>query len=111
MRHPAFGVSPDFKYSIDGTNRTIEVATTRLETILADSGIAFSLGLLFIVEDSYVDPEFGTGMVKLTPAHDLNDYNLGERQNLECNNILNEDGTINENAGPMFQGQKKSTAR
>lgn len=64
-----------------------------------------------IVEDSYVDPEFGTGAVKLTPAHDFNDYKLGERHNLEFINILNEDGTLNENAGPMFQGQKRFNAR
>jgi valyl-tRNA synthetase len=58
-----------------------------------------------------VDPEFGTGAVKLTPAHDFNDYKLGERHNLEFINILNEDGTLNENAGPMFQGQKRFHAR
>lgn len=56
--------------------------------------------------DSYVDPEFGTGAVKLTPAHDFNDYQLGQRHGLEFINILNDDGTLNENAGPMFQGQK-----
>ena len=67
--------------------------------------------LLPIVEDSYVDPEFGTGAVKLTPAHDFNDYKLGERHKLEFINILNEDGTLNENAGPMFQGQKRFNAR
>ncbi|AEO65019.1 uncharacterized protein THITE_2111516 [Thermothielavioides terrestris NRRL 8126] len=125
-----FGVLTYFKYPIDGTDLTIEVATTRPETMLGDSGIAVSPGdpryahlvgkfarhpftdrLLPIVEDSYVDPEFGTGAVKLTPAHDFNDYKLGERHNLEFINILNEDGTLNENAGPMFQGQKRFHAR
>ncbi|KAL2150011.1 hypothetical protein VTH82DRAFT_7687 [Thermothelomyces myriococcoides] len=125
-----FGVLTHFKYPIDGTDQTIEVATTRPETMLGDTGIAVSPGdprytnlvgkfarhpftdrLLPIVEDSYVDPEFGTGAVKLTPAHDFNDYKLGERHNLEFINILNEDGTLNENAGPMFQGQKRFHAR
>lgn len=63
-----------------------------------------------IVADSYVDPEFGTGAVKLTPAHDFNDYQLGTRHGLEFINILNEDGTLNENAGP-FKGQKRFDAR
>ncbi|KAL2172587.1 hypothetical protein VTG60DRAFT_4706 [Thermothelomyces hinnuleus] len=129
-RKVEFGVLTYFKYPIDGTDQTIEVATTRPETILGDTGIAVSPGdaryahlvgkfarhpftdrLLPIVEDSYVDPEFGTGAVKLTPAHDFNDYKLGERHNLEFINILNEDGTLNENAGPMFQGQKRFHAR
>ncbi|KAL2131996.1 hypothetical protein VTI74DRAFT_4328 [Chaetomium olivicolor] len=129
-RKVEFGVLTYFKYPIDGTDLTIEVATTRPETMLGDSGIAVSPGdtrythlvgkfarhpftdrLLPIVEDSYVDPEFGTGAVKLTPAHDFNDYKLGERHNLQFINILNEDGTLNENAGPMFQGQKRFHAR
>lgn len=68
------------------------------------------LSLLPIVADKYVDPEFGTGAVKLTPAHDFNDYNLGKAHNLEFINILNEDGTLNSNAGP-FAGQKRFDAR
>lgn len=57
-----------------------------------------------IVTDSIaVDMEFGTGAVKITPAHDLNDYDVGKRHNLEFINILNDDGTLNENAGPKFQ--------
>ena len=67
--------------------------------------------LLKIVADSYVDPESGTGAVKLTPAHDFNDYQLGQRHGLEFVNILNDDGTLNENAGPKFQGQKRFDAR
>ncbi|KAJ4298469.1 Valine--tRNA ligase, mitochondrial [Collariella sp. IMI 366227] len=129
-RKVEFGVLTYFKYPIDGTDLTIEVATTRPETMLGDSGIAVSPGderythlvgkfarhpftdrLLPIVEDSYVDPAFGTGAVKLTPAHDFNDYKLGERHNLKFINILNEDGTLNENAGPTFQGQKRFHAR
>lgn len=61
--------------------------------------------------DTYVDPEFGTGAVKLTPAHDFNDYQLGQRHNLEFINILNDDGTLNENAGPLFQGKKRFDVR
>ncbi|KAL2144456.1 hypothetical protein VTI28DRAFT_9104 [Corynascus sepedonium] len=64
------------------------------------------LGLLFIVEGSYVDLEFGTGALKLTPVHDFNDYKLGECRNLESINILNEDNTRNENAGLIIQRQK-----
>jgi valyl-tRNA synthetase len=128
-RKVEFGVLTYFKYPIDGTDLTIEVATTRPETMLGDSGIAvnpeddrythlvgkfarhpFTNRLLKIVADSYVDREFGTGAVKLTPAHDPNDYQLGQRHNLEFINILNENGTLNENAA-MFQGQKRFDAR
>lgn len=124
-----FGVLTHFKYQIDGSTETIEVATTRPETMLGDSGIAvhpddsryshlvgksarhpFTGRLLPIVKDTYVDPEFGTGAVKLTPAHDFNDYTLGQRHGLEFVNILNEDGTLNGNTGP-FQGQKRFDAR
>jgi len=56
-----------------------------------------------IVADEYVDPEFGTGAVKITPAHDLNDFELGRRHKLEEINLLNNDGTMNENAG-KYQG-------
>lgn len=60
--------------------------------------------------DDYVDPEFGTGAVKLTPAHDHNDFELGKRHNLDFVNILNDDGTFNDNAG-KFAGQKRFDAR
>ncbi|KAK0725592.1 tRNA synthetases class I-domain-containing protein [Lasiosphaeris hirsuta] len=125
-----FGVLTYFRYPIEGTDLTIEVATTRPETMLGDSGIAvnpedsrythlvgkfarhpFTNRLMKIVADTYVDPEFGTGAVKLTPAHDFNDYQLGQRHGLEFINILNDNGTLNENAGPMFQGQKRFDAR
>ncbi|KAK2755898.1 valine--tRNA ligase [Arachnomyces sp. PD_36] len=125
-----FGVLTHFKYPIEGSEETIEVATTRPETMLGDSGIAvhpddsrythlvgkfarhpFTDRLLKIVKDTYVDPEFGTGAVKLTPAHDFNDYQLGQRHNLEFINILNGDGTLNSNAGAEFEGQKRFDAR
>lgn len=125
-----FGVITHFKYQIDDSEETIEVATTRLETMLGDSGIAVHPNdaryksfvgkkarhpfikdrLMPIVADEYVDQEFGTGAVKLTPAHDPNDFNLGKKHNLEFINILNDDGTLNSNCG-SFTGQKRFDAR
>lgn len=125
-----FGVIVHFKYPIEGSDETIEVATTRIETMLGDSGIAvhpedsrythlvgknavhpFIEGrLLPIVADTYVDKEFGTGAVKLTPAHDPNDFNLGKAHNLKFINILNDNGTINENGG-SYAGQKRFDVR
>ncbi|KAI0503344.1 tRNA synthetases class I-domain-containing protein [Xylaria bambusicola] len=129
-RKVAFGEMTYFKYPIDGTDLFVEVATTRPETMLGDTGIAvhpddkryshlvgkyarhpFTDRLLKIVADEYVDPELGTGAVKLTPAHDYNDYQLGKRHGLDFINILNGDGTMNENVGPTFQGQKRFDVR
>ncbi|KAI0540938.1 tRNA synthetases class I-domain-containing protein [Xylaria digitata] len=128
-RKVAFGEMTYFKYPIEGTDLFVEVATTRPETMLGDTGIAvhpddkrhahlvgkyarhpFTNRLLKIVADSYVDPELGTGAVKLTPAHDYNDYQLGKRHGLDFINILNGDGTMNQNAG-SFQGQKRFDCR
>ncbi|KAI8940143.1 hypothetical protein NX059_003856 [Plenodomus lindquistii] len=128
-RKVEFGVLTHFKYAIDGTDQFIEVATTRPETMLGDSGIAvhpkddrykhlvgkkarhpFVDRLMPIVADDYVDPEFGTGAVKLTPAHDPNDFNLGKKHNLAFINILNDNGTMNKNTG-KFEGQKRFDAR
>lgn len=128
-RKVEFGVITHFKYSISDSEETIEVATTRPETMLGDTGIAvhpedaryrhligknarhpFVDRLLPIVADSYVDPEFGTGAVKITPAHDPNDFELGKRHGFEFLNILNDDGTMNHNAG-VFEGQKRFDAR
>ncbi|KAH8733022.1 valyl-tRNA synthetase-like protein [Phaeosphaeriaceae sp. PMI808] len=128
-RKVEFGVLTHFKYPIDGTDQFIEVATTRPETMLGDSGIGvhpkderykdlvgkkarhpFVDRLLPIIADEYVDPEFGTGAVKLTPAHDSNDFNLGKKHNLEFINILNDDGTMNNNTG-SFEGQKRFDVR
>ncbi|ROT37910.1 valyl-tRNA synthetase [Sodiomyces alkalinus F11] len=130
-RKVEFGVLTHFKYQIEGTDMTIEVATTRPETMLGDTGIAvhpdderythligkyaihpFVDRRLKIVADSkFVDPAFGTGAVKLTPAHDPNDYLMGKAHGLEFINILNDDGTLNANAGPKFQGQRRFDAR
>lgn len=130
-RKVEFGVMTYFKYPIDGSDDlAVEVATTRPETLLGDTGIAvnpddsryahlvgryarhpFNGRLMKIVADSYVDAEFGTGAVKLTPAHDFNDYQLGQRHGLPFISIFNGDGTLNENAGAAFQGQKRFEAR
>ncbi|KAG9697153.1 valyl-tRNA synthetase-like protein, partial [Aureobasidium melanogenum] len=128
-RKVEFGVITHFKYPIEGTDEMIEVATTRPETMLGDSGIAvhpsderykhlvgkkakhpFVDRLLPIFADEYVDPEFGTGAVKITPAHDPNDFNLGTKHKLEFITVLNDDGTMNGNAG-QFEGQKRFDTR
>jgi valyl-tRNA synthetase len=128
-RKVEFGVITHFQYPIDGSEETIEVATTRPETMLGDSGIAvnpkderykhlvgrqarhpFVDRLLPIFADDYVDMEFGTGAVKITPAHDPNDFVLGQKHNLAIINILNDDGTLNHNAG-SFEKMKRFDAR
>ncbi|OJI98043.1 hypothetical protein ASPVEDRAFT_124617 [Aspergillus versicolor CBS 583.65] len=125
-----FGTLTYFKYQVEGSDQTIEIATTRPETMLGDTGIAVHpqderykdfVGKtvqhpiihgrkLRIIADEYVDRQFGTGAVKLTPAHDHNDFNLGKKHGLPFINILNEDGTLNSNAGP-FAGEKRFNAR
>ncbi len=117
---------------VDGTvskTEFIEFATTRPETMLGDTAVAVNpdddryksfkgkkvlLPIvnreLPIVEDSYVDMEFGTGVVKITPAHDPNDFEVGKRHNLEVINILNDDATINSNGG-KFAGMDRYAAR
>ena len=105
------------KYYIEGTNDYLEVATTRPETLFGDTAVAVNpsderykkyIGknvilpivnkLIPIVGDEHADPEFGTGVVKITPAHDPNDFEVGNRHNLERINVMNEDGTMNETA-------------
>ncbi|KAH8647405.1 tRNA synthetases class I-domain-containing protein [Xylariales sp. PMI_506] len=125
-----FGTLTYFRYPVEGSDQTIEVATTRPETMLGDTGVAVHpqddrykdlIGKtalhpiipgrkLRIVADEYVDREFGTGAVKLTPAHDHNDFNLGKKHGLPFINVLNEDGTLNSNAGP-YAGEKRFNAR
>ncbi|MFP4430119.1 MAG: valine--tRNA ligase [Spirochaetaceae bacterium] len=113
----------------DGTGR-IEVATTRPETMLGDMCVAVHpeddrykevvgkhviLPLVGrripIVADSYVDREFGTGAVKVTPGHDPNDYEIAQRHGLELLNILNPDGTLNENVPEPYRGLSTKEAR
>ena len=117
------------KYPIVGTDRFLEIATTRPETMLGDTAIAVHpdderykdligknviLPLvgreLPIVADYYVDKEFGTGAVKITPAHDPNDFEVGKRHNLEEINIMNDDATINEKGG-RYAGMDRYEAR
>lgn len=128
-RKVEFGVITHFQYEIEGSSEKIEVATTRPETMLGDSGVAvhpnderykhligkkakhpFLDRLMPIFADDYVDPEFGTGAVKITPAHDPNDFAIGQRHNLEFINILNDNGTMNHNTGG-FEGSKRFDAR
>jgi len=109
-------------YPLKDSEEVITVATVRPETMLGDTAVAVHpddekykkiigktaiLPLmdreLPIIADSYVDPEFGTGAVKITPAHDLNDFELGKRHRLQVINLLNNDGTMNEQAG-KFKG-------
>jgi len=109
------------KYNIEDSNESIIVATTRPETLFGDSAICINPGdtkyknligknaivpiinrSIPIISDESIDMEFGTGCVKITPAHDFNDYKLGKKHNLEFINILNKDGTLNKNAGDIF---------
>ena len=106
------------KYFIEGTQEFLEVATTRPETLFGDTAVAVNpnderynklIGknvvlpivnkLIPIIGDEHADPEFGTGIVKITPAHDPNDFEVGNRHNLERIVVINPDGTMNENAG------------
>ena len=113
----------------DGSGK-IEVATTRPETFFGDTAVAVNpdderykdlVGKMLklpltgkeipIIADSYVDKEFGTGMVKITPAHDPNDWEVGLRHNLEVINLLNPDGTLNDNVPEKYRGLKCEQAR
>ena len=118
------------KYPIIGEEgRFVEIATTRPETMLGDTAVAVNpdderytdiIGkkLLLpivnreipVIADPYVDKEFGTGCVKITPAHDPNDFEVGKRHNLEEINILNDDATINANGG-IYEGMDRYAAR
>ena len=118
-----------FDYPIENGN-AITVATTRPETMLGDTAVAVNpnderfKGLIGkfvklpitnrkipIIKDSYVDAEFGTGCVKITPAHDFNDFEIGKRHDLEFINILNLDGTLNQSVPENFRGLTTAKAR
>lgn len=117
------------KYPVVGTSEFIEIATTRPETMLGDTAVAVNpkderyrnlvgktlrLPLVDreipIIEDDYVDLEFGTGAVKITPAHDPNDYQVGKRHNLPELRVMNDDGTIN-HLGGKYAGMDRYDAR
>ncbi|OKH25189.1 valine--tRNA ligase [Hydrococcus rivularis NIES-593] len=118
-----------FRYPLTDGTGYVEVATTRPETMLGDTAVAVNpnddryksiIGKTLtlpimgreipIIADELVDPEFGTGCVKVTPAHDPNDFEMGKRHQLPFINIMNKDGTLNENAGP-FAGEDRFVAR
>ncbi|MBC5637576.1 valine--tRNA ligase [Ornithinibacillus sp. BX22] len=117
------------KYPIKDSDETIEIATTRPETMLGDTAVAVNpkderyqhlIGKtvvlpivgreIQIIADEYVDMEFGSGAVKITPAHDPNDFEIGNRHNLERVLVMNEDGTMNENAG-KYEGMDRFECR
>jgi len=117
------------KYKLKGSDQYLTVATTRPETMLGDTALAVNpkdtkfkkfvgkTAILPILErelpiiaDTYVDPEFGTGVVKITPAHDPNDFEIGKRHDLAEINIFNNDGTLNAEAG-KFKGMDRYEAR
>ena len=116
-------------YQIEGANDTVTIATTRPETILGDTAICINPNdfrfahlrgkraivpiagrVIPIIEDDYVDIEFGTGCLKVTPAHDPNDKTLGEKHNLEVIDIFNDDATLNK-YGLHYQGKDRFVVR
>ncbi|SMG07584.1 valine--tRNA ligase [Sphingobacterium psychroaquaticum] len=117
------------RYKIKDSDEHIVIATTRPETIMADTAICINPNderythlkgkkvlvplinrEIPVIEDEYVEMEFGTGCLKVTPAHDLNDYELGQKHNLEVIDLLNDDGTLNENA-QILVGEDRFIAR
>jgi len=118
------------KYPVTHTNEHLIVATTRPETLFGDTAVAIhpenarykhligktaiipiSEREIPVIADDTVDPEFGTGCVKITPAHDFNDYEIGLKHKLPAINIFNEDATLNNNAPKLYQGLDRYIAR
>ena len=116
-------------YNIEGSDEKITVATTRPETILGDAAICVNpsdkrythlkgknaiiplIGKIIpIIFDDYVDMEFGTGALKITPAHDINDYTIGHKHSLEIIDVLNDDGTLSE-AAQLYIGKDRFVVR
>jgi len=117
------------RYFVEGEDKYIVVATTRPETIMGDTAVCVhpederyswlkgkrvivpGVGRVVpIIMDEYVDREFGTGALKITPAHDINDYNLGMKYNLESIDIFNDNGTLNEHGG-KYAGMDRFACR
>ena len=117
------------RYPVKGSAESVTVATTRPETMLGDTAVAYNpqdqrcsalrgkiliLPLLHreipLIEDEFVDPKFGTGLVKVTPAHDPNDFEIGVRHHLEMISVMDEDGRMTAEAGP-FQGLDRFESR
>jgi valyl-tRNA synthetase len=118
------------KYPIKDTGKFVTVATTRPETMLGDTAVAFNdgdsryaelKGKVFLLPltgreipaifDGFVDPKFGTGAVKVTPAHDPNDFDMGKRHNLQFINIFTEDARLNDNVPQKYRGLDRYEAR
>ncbi len=119
-----------FRYPLKNDDGYITVATTRPETMLGDTAVAVNPGderysrlvgkkailplvgrEMPIIADEFVDPQFGTGVVKVTPAHDPNDYQLGQRHGLEAVNIFHPDASLNNNVPEQFRGMDRFQAR
>ena len=118
------------RYKVEGSDRVIVVATTRPETILGDTALCVNPNdpryqdlpadarvivplvgrSIPVIRDEYVDIEFGTGALKVTPAHDVNDYVIGEKYNLEVIDIFNPDGTVNGKVG-LYEGMDRFALR
>ncbi len=116
---------------VDGRpDRWLEIATTRPETLMGDTGVAvnpkderyadlvgkkvlrpFPEAEIPILADEHIDPEFGTGVLKVTPAHDKADFDIGQKNRLEIIDVFNPDATINEHGGPEFEGMDRFEAR
>jgi valyl-tRNA synthetase len=130
LRYPVLGAAPESAPRLPDGRAYIVIATTRPETMLGDTALAVHpdderytalVGgrvLLPLVErelpviaDTYVDPEFGSGIVKITPAHDPNDFELARRHDIPSLNVLTPDARINENAPAAFQGLERFEAR
>ena len=118
------------RYPVEDSDQFITVATTRPETMLGDSAVAvhpdderykalvgkqvvlpLTGRLVPIIADDYSDPEKGTGAVKITPGHDFNDFEVGQRHNLAVLNILNKDGTLNDSVPAPYRGLSREAAR
>ncbi|EQC39507.1 valyl-tRNA synthetase [Saprolegnia diclina VS20] len=126
-----FGVITSFAYPVENSTEQLIVATTRLETMLGDSAVAIhpedprykhlhgkfvvhpfnNRRIPIICDAELVDMSFGTGAVKITPAHDPNDYECGKRHNLEFITVIDDDGKINPNGGSLFEGMMRYDAR
>jgi len=128
--HQVNGAMYHYRYPLADGSGYVDVATTRPETMLGDTGVAvhpederyrdivgkevllpLTQRRVPIIADEYVDREFGTGVVKVTPAHDPNDWEMGQRHDLDTINILNPDGTANENVPERYRGLPMKEAR
>src|SRR5690606_15137816 len=117
------------KYKIDGEDGFVTVATTRPETILGDTAVCVNPNderyrhlkgkrvlvplinrSIPLIEDEYVSMDFGTGCLKITPAHDVNDYEIGLKHNLDSIDTIADDGTMNEKAG-LYIGEDRFVVR